>query len=409
MKRASFLLLSIVFTGLFLCAVSVSFSSSLWFLRALLPENSGEYTVGYKNSFVNSSSLVRGIQEKYASILPIGVGNFNRFVYTKDGQAQYIVGIPKVLHQLSLAQELRAQSYTVHRLGYILLASKGSTETSSNSFMALGKTLSAVFIHGLPISGEFILQNSNTGSESNALYIEQNSSSLHAVVHTNSSNFIRGNTKRLPEKSTQPEATFITLQKNALNVFPTEFIAAVESKVSELMHFTKTHPKTLQSLLSENESVILSIKESSVALGVVSNGEKTAGLIQSWMDAEQGTRHPQKKAFSLPDKSIGYEFIPGKSNAHFSITKGVGTTCLPTQDYDEQLFLCGKDNILVVATEEILGNQTVSFLTDSTVLKKGVIQSGALNAVGLGSEFTKIEYSTTPDSIDIWADLKTKK
>ena len=97
------------------------------------------------------------------------------------------------------------------------------------------------------------------------------------------------------------------------------------------------------------------------------------------------------------------------ANAHFSITKGVGTTCLPTQDYDEQLFLCGKDNILVVATEEILGNQTVSFLTDSTVLKKGVIQSGALNAVGLGSEFTKIEYSTTPDSIDIWADLKTKK
>lgn len=409
MKRVSLLLLGIFFIGLFLCAVSVSFSFSLWFLRALLPENSGQYSVGYKNSFLEYSPEIKGIQESYANMLPNGVGNFNRFVYTKNGEVESIAGIPQLIHQFSLAQDLQAQSYTVRRIGWILLASKRGAVRSSNPFVAMAKTFGFVFKGGLPVHVQFVFQkNGDKDNTSNALYVEENRGSMHAVVHANSSEFVGSHAKRLQVSSMQSEITFVTLRRDTFPSIPSGFLVAVENKLSELMHFTKTHPRILHSLLSRNEAVILSVKESSVALGVVSTDDTTASLVQSWMHEEQGTRHPQKKAFALPDKSIGYEFIPGTSNAHFSLTKGAGTHCLLSEEYDESIFLCGKDDILVVSNEEHMGNQLVALLADSKGLESGVIQGGVLNAIGLGSQLSKIEYSTTGNVIDVWADGKTK-
>jgi len=405
MKRVSFLLYGVAFAVLFLCGIIVVFSGSLWFLRSLVSEHSGQY-VGYNTGFLKSNVITKGAQEKYAHFLPSGANNFNRFVYKKDnkGGGEYIVGIPKIFHQFSLVQELKAQSFAVRRVGWIVFASKG-TVANSNLFTAMGKTFSAVFIQGLPIRVQMILQIDTIDSASTALYIEKNRNTIHSVIHVNSSEYIGGTVKRMQKDVLGSEATFLALQSNMLPSIPSGFASAVESKVSELLHFTKTHPSILQGLLAENKTIFLSIEESSVAIGVQTTNDKTATLIHTWMQNEQGTRHPQKKAFALPDKTIGYEYLPGTSNAHFSLRGGT-TNCLPSEEYDEKLFLCGMGDILVLANEERAGSRLVELLTNSKVLEGGLVQTEVLQAVGLAEQFEKIEYATSGNRMDVWADSK---
>lgn len=409
----SFLLRSSVLTLVFLCGLFVLTSSSLWFLRALVEQHSTDYIVGYKSRFIRSNSIIKDTEQRYTQNLPGGVGNFNRFVYARGSQGEYVVGIPKLLHVFTLPRELKSQSFNVRQIGWIVLAQKnGDTANAeikqhANIFAALGATLFSVVRDGLPAHAQFIFQNRNSESGNFTLYVEEKKNYLHAVIHSNSPEFVGSSAKRIQDNSPQLDATFISLQSNLLPLLPSGFLTAIENKISEHLVFTKTRPNILQSILTTNESLILFVEGSTVAIGVNENNDKVASLVHGWMRAEQGTRHPQKKAFALPDKTIGYEYVPGSSNAQFSLAKG-SAVCLPSEDYDEQLFLCGKDKVLVLSNSEQAGIKLVTLVSDTSVFQQGVIRTEVLEGVGLASEIEKFEYIVQDNVTEIWADLKTK-
>lgn len=398
---------------LFSGAVVLSLTCSLWFFRALVGGNSGTQTVGYQRSFLDANAVLKQVKGEFTSLAPELTDGYARFVYTTDSDAQYIIGIPRLTFQLSLPRTLREQSWDVRRIGYIIYARRANSDTSLPALdyqlgNAISETLKGVFVDRLPARARVIFQTRDASGESMAMYIEEKGGVLYASMHTNSSAFEKGHGERMYKNIPPSETSYVSLQSDVLPYLPNIFLGDIENKISESLRFIKTRPQVLTSLLQLSPAVLLAYSNDALAIGVSSSDDKAAKLIHTWIHAEQGTRHPQKKAFSLPDKTLGYEYIPGVSNAYFSLNKAKNN-CLPSEQYDESIFLCGKDTSLVLSNQEALGSNLVSALADTKMFQGGVIQGSVLEAVGLSAQFEKIEYVVSDNNVEIWMDRILKK
>ena len=388
----------------FFCGVVPSLSGSLWFLEELVGRSEGGYTIGYSARFVDSNELVKNIKEQHRETIPEILDAYNRVVYRKNQGGEYMAGVPKLSSQFSLTNKLREESWDVHRIGWVVYANKGSGEVS-NSFQAMGNTIAAIFWERLPAFPRFIAQVKDTTHESTALYIEEVGSGLHGVVNTGSDMFSRGVQKRIVKNNGGSELSYVSIQRDILDLLPIGMKTSVENKVSESMHFTKTRPQILDNLVSIAPSVVVARRGDSFAIGLPSTDERAAKMLHTWIHAEQGTRHPQRRAFSLPDKTLGYEYIPGASNAYFSLNKA-NNNCLPSEEYDERLFLCAKDSSVVFSTDEALGSSLLASLKDSAVFQKGIIQGEILDALHLHQYVQSMEYGISDEMIEFWVDKK---
>ncbi len=394
--------------GVLTCMLLVIVPGSLWFLTALLGDSPGQYSVGYYNSFLGSSSLAKSLDGVRGEFLPPISDRYNRFVYKKDVEGEYIVGIPRLSNQLSIMNDLKQGGWEGRRIGLIVIASnRGDFKQPQYSLKhAMGKALQNIFLKRLPLRPVLVLRVDSIQPEAFSLYAENSRKGLHVVLNTQSSDFSRGVSQRTDKNNVLDELTYVALQRDVLSYLPSGFEAALERKISESMHFTKTQPRMFKSLLSLGP-VSVTVEGDSVAIGLFSSDIRPATLINEWINEEQGTRHPIKKAFALPDKTLGYEYVPGLANAYFDLNKGKNN-CLPTEKYDEHLFLCGKDQSVVLANDQNIGNQLLTFLQDRRMDKRGVIQGDAIKAIGLSDQFDKIEYIILDETIEVWADSKSK-
>lgn len=386
----------------------VSACNSLWFLQGLLGDAPGQYLIGYRTSAVTSQVLGKGLLGQVERFIPRVSGEYSRFVYKKDEQGQYIAGVPKLTSQLSIVKRLEAQSWKVRRIGWIVIARNSSTAAMPESRIsyAAKNVLHAITVGHLPLNPVSIIQ-LNVGVENPfSLYAEKNYKGLHLTINKQSADFFRGDSGRMKKNPLLEETTFVALQRDVLPYMPSGFLNAIERKLSDAMRFTKTNPRMLEGFLSKG-LVEIAINKDSVAIGVISTDSSPASLVNEWINTEQGTRHPKKKAFSLPDKTLGYEYIPGQSNAYFSLNKEKNR-CLSSENYDENVFLCGKDQVVIFSSDEAIGTQLMSFSGDGGVSQKGIIQGAGMEVIGMNDIFERIEYSVSGDILEVWADTKTK-
>ncbi|HLC49024.1 MAG TPA: hypothetical protein VJI96_01415 [Candidatus Andersenbacteria bacterium] len=383
----------------FVCVILSSISMSLWFLMALLGDGSGEYSVGYYNSLVATIPIEQS--------LPHVPSSYNRLVYKKGPQGEYIAGIPKVRNQFSVMQDLREQQWEVRRLGWIVVASNTGSPMSSpykRVVGAIGKTLHTLILKRLPLYPIAIVQDESKSTDAFSAYVEESRKGIHAVINTDSSRFIRRKMYRSDTNTALGESSYVALHSDVLHFTPSGVREALERKVSDSLAFKKTHPRIIESFLQHGSGAVL-YEGDLFAVGLLSSDTNVATQIEAWMHEEQGMRHPFKKAFALPDRTIGYEYVPGGSKASFSLNKGTNN-CFPSENYDEHIFLCGKDKALVLSNDQQSGNRLVSFLGSVTTVQRGFIQGSMLDAIGLGDQMRKIEYGISEDVIEIWADKK---
>ncbi len=414
MKKISFSwILSIGGVLLVIGAVIFGLSGSLWFLYALLGDNPGHYTIGYHSGFLQSNEVAKTIHNQIASSLPDVVGYYNRFVYQRGDRGEYIVGIPSLVHQISLESQLRQRSWEVRRIGWIVIARRTQANTEPqelgyNLSRAIRKTLHAVFVERLSAQAQLIFQAERSPHNPIALYVDQKDATVHIAIQTNSTQFRKGRAERADNNSAQREVSHFALQRELLSLLPNSFQDSLESAVARSLGFSKTLPNILEDTIALSPSLSIATKNDSLAIGVTSNDDKVAQQIQEWMHLEQGTRHPVKKAFALPDRTIGYEYIPGESNARYSLNKDKNN-CLSSEKYEEQLYLCGKGSLLVVSTEDMLGAHLLRMLEDPVTMQRGIIQGSVLEAIDLSSQFDKIEYIISEDAVEVWADAKMQQ
>ena len=387
-------------------------SSSLWFLAALSGMDSPERLLGYQGSIWRRYPEVAASIESSAGMPMTFIGDYSSAIYVKKGNEERIIGIPKIRQQFSLEKKLQAASWATDRKGFIVIARKVPGESaemfsSSGLFSAAGTALKAIAQERLPIHPVLIFQTSGSGDDAMAVYAEKNGDTVHIVLRTRASYFTQSRHKRISKELSEINGSFLSIQRDVLQYISKDFSRSIEQKIAQDLGFQKTSPEILKNML-ENSSVVLAMEDDGIAVGVFSTNTAPSALITQWMVAEQGNRHPVKKAFSLPDKTLAYEYIPGNVNPYFALNKEKNS-CLPSEEYDEKLFLCGKDQAVVLAKNEQLGVRLLSFMESGKAVSRGILRGNALEKVGLSEKLHTFEYAGDEDVLDVWADLAPVK
>lgn len=347
--------------------------SSLWFLRGMWGSTPGTVEFGYQNTTVTETFLANQGKE-IGTIIHNKVGLDQKFLsrvaYIKDASGEYIALIPSVLGQNMAKASLQASGWNVHRIGWLLMASKADGETSSDIRIStiwggIIEEAKAAFAHKLPISPMAFFRTQEVDRGSIAIYASNKQDGIYGTASVDSFDFIASTQKEDIQKEV-PDGNklIVALPRGFLANMNEEFLGSLEGVVAQLLHFQKTTPRSL-SAFPDGESIYMAINSNEVALGSAGQGDVFGNKIVAFMAAEQGQRHPKKKAFVLPDGSIGYEYVRGMANPKF-VAQGSSTDCLPSNGYDETIFLCGKKEAAVVTSAQDIGRQLLDFMTGAS-------------------------------------------
>lgn len=384
-------------------------SSSLWFLGALSGVDSPERLLGYQDGIWRRYSEIIAMIEGADGNIPVSFMNqYSSAVYVKKGNEEQIIGIPKINKQFSVEKDLQAASWTTGRMGFIVVARKSSGGFSSSTLLsAAGRAIKSIVRERLPIHPLLIFQMGGSEDNAIALHVKKSGNTAHMVLNTRSAHFAGSKHKRISKELSEKSESFVSIQRDILKYVSKDFSRIIEQKIAQDLGFQKTSPEILKNML-EAGPVVLGIEEEGISLGVFSTNTAPSALITQWMVAEQGNRYPVKKAFSLPDRTIAYEYIPGIVNPYFALNKEKNS-CLPSEDYDEKLFLCGKDQAVVLAKTEQSGVRLLSFMDNGQAVSRGVLRGEALGVMGLSEKIDTFEYAGDEDIFEVWADLATTK
>lgn len=404
----------IVAGGIVVCTIAFFFflTSSLWFFTALFPDDTGEVRrIGYiRNVLAFAGPEVEAVVEGSIPIPKEILQGFRTLAYQESDAGEVLVGVPKIQAQLAVSSQLQKESWSVHRMGMVLIAQKHPGGYSGGVFEAMGDVLKKITLQRLPVHPAIVFQfipDQGTGEQPVAIYVEKQQDNLHAVITTEEPLFSPGKSKVPEQNNTGQEVSFISLQTDVLARISKSFRAIIQSEIAKKLGFEKTNPDILGDLLAIGPMTIAK-QGDALAIGIFSTDNTVAEHINSWISLEQSVRHPVRRAFALPDRTIGYEYIPGAVNSSFSLNKGKNN-CFPSEGYDEEIFLCGQDRAVVFASEEAIGDSLVSFLQTAKTSWQGHIDGNLLNVLGLGGYFDSMNYSGEDNVIDVWAKIKNAK
>ncbi len=369
-----FLLSNKVVVGLLLGIAAlimlVGYASSLWFLRGMWGATLAETELGYQrtvlvDTFLNGQGKV--VEQELVSILSGKQDYFQRVAYLADDSGEYVALIPKLRYQLAASAHLRASGWHVSRTGWILLASRVREGASipirkHSVWDGVIAELKAIAYNKLPVSPLFLFRTQQEGVSPIAVYASEEAGKVAGVASIDTFEFIAlDHNKKQVEKPIKDTALIVALPSSVLGVMNTEFGKAFERSIAEALHFQKTNP-TLISSLPAGEDIYLIRNVADIAIGVRDRGEVFGGAIVDALNAEQGQRHPKKKAFALPDRSVGYEYVRGGADVKFK-PRETTNGCLSSDGYDETLFLCGKQKAAVLASSEYIGSKLTDFMS----------------------------------------------
>lgn len=348
----------------------VGYTSSLWFLRGMWGSAPAETEFGYQRTAAVTTFFAghgKAVEQKVASILSGKQDYFQRVAYVTDGSGEYMALIPRLRYQFAAKAHLRASGWHVSRTGWILVASRARSEAgaSMRGYSLWGGVIAQAKALGydkLPLSPLFLFRTQQAGISPIAIYASEEAAGVTGTASIDAFEFTASDqNKNLTQELSNDDTLIVALPSNVLSIMNADFIEALERSIAQSLHFQKTTPALLSSL-PPNEDIYLIRNVADIAVGVRTQGEIFGGASVNAMNKEQGQRHPKKKAFTLPDRSVGYEYVRGAADVGF-MPGGTTNGCLPSERYDETLFLCGKQEAAVLASSEYIGSKLIDFMT----------------------------------------------
>lgn len=349
-------------TGLGVVILGGGYISSLWFLRGVweVPapdiEFGYQYTAVVEHFFSNEGKALENLIRETVGFSPDGM---SRITYAKSGSSEYVSGIPRLGSQLHATAVLRASGWEPTRIGWVVAATRGEAARLS-IWRGIKQEATMALIHKLPVSPVFFFRSTKEESPLLAAYANRERGGIRGSVSIDSAEFIPQSGKSAPREYVSDEGLFVSLPTTIFKSINNDFLITLEGMLAQTFHFQKTTPSPL-SWIPEGEHVYLIAKGEDAAIGTSHRGDVVGIRALASMEKEQGHRHPRKKAFALPDRSIGYEYVPGATKVHFAPAQGA-IDCLPSQEYDEVLFLCGKKEAAGIASSQDVGKQLLEFM-----------------------------------------------
>ncbi len=338
--------------------------SSLWFMRAVLPSNDYQLIMGY----VRRPGLERIIAPSEQKLLSAAEVNllpqFSSYVIAKSAGATYVVGLPQWRYQINIVKSIPANGWQVGRFfplvwvqsaprvqsaqeGQASIAEQSLVDVIKNYWRNLAthnwlfRPLAIVEIKPSYLSlldDYYQLQAYPAGKNTINIAIKRGRKNADDRSATRSEE---------PAETTMSQLAVRGAPSSVIDRLPANILNAWEEKISQSFNIGGGS-MSFASLLREQEGFGLSVEQGGMAVSITGEPERFKSALAAQIKEEVSFNNPVRKAFRLPDGTLGYEYVPGDGNA---IWREEGGGCYSNNDLGSSLWLCQANNQAALAQD----------------------------------------------------------
>lgn len=396
------------------CVVASLFvvSHSLWFLRGMLGEGPSVFEVGYALLDTTSETIVVRASMTANKYLGISLLDYSRFVFMQAESREYVVGIPRLSHQLHAGKDLRDHGWNVSRHLWILVASRDvknldgitvdSEDRRGRIIDGLKREVVAIFLNRLPVSPLFIasiIPGVGSIATGVGMYSELTQGIIHAHIQYDG-NQLRGvNWKGVQGINEGDGVQFVALSSDKLRFLESKINKEVQATITKKLQFRKTTPDILFAL-PEGSDVGFFENSDGFAMSVKGDVEEFTRRVVGLLQSEQGARHPTKKGFLLPDGTVGHEYVPSSPSIQFVPDEDI-PGCEKSVGYDDQFFMCKKGEIVSVSISKQVALSALLRVRENKGEWGGQILGDELKKIVPELELQALIFSGNDTAVDI--------
>jgi hypothetical protein len=328
--------------------------NSPWFLWHIIPQE-GSIRISANTSLISPlAHVVREYNPAVVDITPYIIPA-RRIAYVRQGEEEVIVLAPKLTHFQEAREVLTNQGWHQLQWGLFLIGRREALNSNLIAKPSVSRTLSAFFA-SLNSVIKHIGNKTVAISQVRGGSIAGVTSDLAALtIYSKEGIYTKAELSTLDIPSFTPkdreEITKISSEERDVLALSSKMLAYIPNQKNELIGetlknigFSITVDKiTIDA--SRFSSLLVTRNGNSQALGV--KEDKTGFITQAkkWVGNEEGYNYPQKRAFKLPDGTLGYEMVPSKPTSGWTNT---GDSCEYLTGKEKTWWICaGTDSAAI--------------------------------------------------------------
>ena len=161
------------------------------------------------------------------------------------------------------------------------------------------------------------------------------------------------------------DTLLISIPSQFIGNIPANLATKINQTIVTSLNISHTTPDIL-SILRKSSYIQMYKTEQSTQLLIGNADKNTLNDLKQLVQTNDQYNYPKKHAFALPDKTIAFEYVPGKSVTEWETYNG---NCSLYEGKDSTILICQKGNNLVVTTSK----ENISSTIDATDGKKWLI------------------------------------
>lgn len=349
-------LLGLMALSITIGAVFLLLVSSAWFYWALLPQSDLSLAAALDNTQPHADIFQKTLAVSQAlPLLPVKIAGLPKMAFAQKKDSTYIV-IRAPFGQVGRIKSIfLANGWTVENWGNVIRASR---QPSNFSQITLPTPTQAVWValgHLLRHPTSFLpvflasLADESGNQPYQAIVFARNTALEGSVsISGNSPSQLTQSLGKVNEIKNNVSLV-INIPSQLLRIIPEQYQAAWQEKAWKELGFLKTRPPFLREL-GQHQIAIISANEGKITLGVMGDAETFTAKAASWMQEEDAFNRSRKKAFQLPDKTLGYELLPGLKRDVLGPLDAKG--CAPSSSEYLKLWLCRQGTVVLLSSNE---------------------------------------------------------
>lgn len=329
-----------------LCFCYIHFSP--WFFQGALPSDGDVQvvinTTGSKQHLLLNLAQDVGLQQY---LDPQMIQASHKIGYATSADSKTLIILPKLIKYRAIKNELEMAGWNVKQYGLVLKATQGQDQHSQAFIQTLRQATVKVWEHRLNTPDIMATVKADTIPKV-SFPVDLKGTLQNSGLKTSIS--LSGNSVGSVEEQEvldTGEGLYISLPSQILENIDPEIW---EKMLQEHLGFKHTAPDIINGLKS-GERVIMLIEEGRAVIGVIGNDQPFATTARAWANQEFAYYTPTRKAFQLPDGTLGYEMRATEQEVAIS-PHADSDKCFPPNQENIELWLCHKEDAVVLSTSK---------------------------------------------------------
>ncbi|MBI3255902.1 MAG: hypothetical protein HYZ63_02930 [Candidatus Andersenbacteria bacterium] len=371
MKKRPIYIVGWVATGIALSIGIVLYTTlSTWFYWSLLP-TTGNIAISAESgrhlgSFIalaDSAALPAEHVMMYTRVA-------SRLAYTDGPNGQFLIMLPKLLLHGQAKEMVIKEGWQYQKFGIMLIAKRGTGSEELGAKTQVSSIVRAFWLpwqqllwHGQAFRPPVVIvakpdaiNGLKNGLVATSQYQEGGVYAKITFTYPATPEFseIQHINKATADNNTP--YNFLALQRQMLAYIPTRQKNTLLHSIISQIGFTKTNDRLVKEV-ADMPSITLYQNAGHASLGSQENAEVFMKTARAWVESEDAYNYPQRRAFKLPDGTLGYETRPSKPDSNWVNTDN---NCQYFNGKEKTWWVCSANGKAVLSNTQAAASQAIS-------------------------------------------------